>query len=221
MVITGSRTDEFLTVAEAEEYLRSQPWAVVHLTGFATEAERDEVLARFPKFVKVKASTHYYLGKDKEHGIGFGIRPTTAGHFGEENKTTGAVNETGQKRIAGFIKVLRTLVAEAEMSGIIDEVLREFSTPAEVSEREARAQAAAEGVVLPRSIHETAHAEILRHADQMLAALNIVALTPHIRTYLEQHDPQTLQQVQAAILGLGGPLQAIPGFPVGGVKPSP
>jgi hypothetical protein len=58
-------------------------------------------------------------------------------------------------------------------------------------------------------------------ADPALAALAVIALTPHIREYLTANDPKALAQVEAAILGLGGPVEPIPGFPVGGRQNCP
>ena len=41
--------------------------------------------------------------------------------------------------------------------------------------------------------------EYTEHEQVMLRALMVVELTPHVRAYLEQHDPKLLAQVRAAI----------------------
>lgn len=41
-------------------------------------------------------------------------------------------------------------------------------------------------------------------AGQLLRALQVLVLTPHIKAYLEQHDPKALQQARAAVQAAGG-----------------
>jgi hypothetical protein len=36
-------------------------------------------------------------------------------------------------------------------------------------------------------------------ANRMLDAMRVIQLTPHIRAYLQQHDPKALEQLEAAI----------------------
>lgn len=49
-------------------------------------------------------------------------------------------------------------------------------------------------------------------AAELMAALNVIILTPHIREYLERTDPMALKQCTDALLGLGGPVETISGF---------
>ena len=97
--------DHFKTEADIRAYCETGGGRV-YFGGFADNNECESFIAKFPKFVKVKANPcHTY---DRETGK-WGIFPQASFLISGKTKVTGSQNETGQKRINSLIKTLREL----------------------------------------------------------------------------------------------------------------
>lgn len=82
----------------------------VYIEGFKTYEQAKEVAATFPKYCKVKVSTCY--------GLDNKTRPILVFELGRPNsRVSGPVNEIGNKRLGGFLKVLGGMELEKQEWG--------------------------------------------------------------------------------------------------------
>lgn len=73
---------------------------------FETEAELSEFVAKFPKFVKVQATTIKGMDRSEEDPIGRTMPMASFEVKLVSNSATGEYNETGLKRLAKFHEIV-------------------------------------------------------------------------------------------------------------------